>query len=66
LYKNYCEEEGLRPGNAKHTHAFIEKLDNGEIIICDVCGDYVNEDLAVRARYDHDKLICPDCRENGN
>lgn len=64
-FKEYCEDNNYKPSKEVVLRDYLEKIENGEIVICDTCGTYVDDDNTHYARYDHDKKICPSCRESG-
>lgn len=65
-YKVWCKNTGNKEGRATSLKEFIEKVEQGKLVKCDCCGEYVDEVHTFRARYDHDRTICEGCSNDGN
>lgn len=64
-FKEYCEDNNDKPSKAAALRHYLEQIESGEIILCDVCKTYTKDIDSHYARYDHDKKICPSCHESG-
>ena len=65
-YQNYCSNTGSKPGRFLVLRDFVRRVEDGTLVKCDCCGDYIPEVNTFTARYDFDKLVCEDCHEDGN
>jgi hypothetical protein len=65
-YKTWCENQGLNPKDARNISVFLQRIENDELVKCDVCMEYHEEKHMHRARFDYDSQVCPQCREDGN
>lgn len=65
-FTTYCNNKGLKPLKYEVLHDFVEKVEMGEIAKCDCCGQVNDCNDLVGARYDYEKLVCPDCERDGN
>ena len=64
-YKTWCSNQGTKPHKADTLFEYVEQLESGDIIKCDCCGDMTERQFTNRARYDHDKRVCEQCRRDG-
>lgn len=65
-FDTWCRDTGNKPFEYDSIKQFIDGIKNDTLIKCDCCGHYFDEEHSFTARYDFDKLICPDCRADGN
>jgi len=65
-FKVWCLNVGLSPSHATSLHEFVNKVQSGELVRCHVCEEWFIVDFSFEARYDNTKIVCPDCRSDGN
>jgi hypothetical protein len=65
-FKDWCVNVGLSPSHATSLHEFVDKVQSGLLVKCDVCEEWLDDEYSFEARYDYEKLVCPDCHEDGN
>ena len=64
-FKTWCRNMGENESNADTLSLFVKKMEHGDIVKCDCCGEWFDEEHRFEARYD-DVYICPDCHYDGN
>lgn len=65
-FKTYCENVGIKPGRALSLSDFMRRVDDGSLVKCDCCGQYIPVENTFTARYDQEVLVCEDCHVDGN
>lgn len=65
-FKTYCNNVGDKPYDANVLISFVNEVNRGNLVLCDVCDEYGKEEHMHTARYDIDKIVCEDCHNDGN
>ena len=64
-FKEYCQNNGLKPYKYEVLTNFVNGVKNGDLVACSVCGSYHEEEHMTRARFDYEQVVCPDCSNDG-